>query len=143
MKKSISVILVVTVLLCCFTSCDITANFSDALSGKAESTPKVEEMLLALAENDMSAAESLLHPQIADDSGDMLERLAEYIDGRKAESVEVTSVGINTSTGTGGKSRQEEISYEVKLDDGDSVSLNVVYLSDNQGEGFTVFQIVL
>ena len=143
MKKSISVILVVTVLLCCFTSCDITANFSDALSGKAESTPKVEEMLSALAENDMSAAESLLHPQIADDSGDMLERLAEYIDGRKAESVEVTSVGINTSTGTGGKSRQEEISCEVKLDDGDSVALNVVYLSDNQGEGFTVFQIVL
>ena len=143
MKKSISFILVVTVLLCCFTSCDITANFSDALSGKAESTPKVEEMLLALAENDMSAAESLLHPQIAGDSGDMLERLADYIDGRKAESVEVTSVGINTSTGTGGKSRQEEISCEVKLDDGDSVALNVVYLSDNQGEGFSVFQIVL
>lgn len=143
MKKSISFILVVTVLLCCFTSCDITANFSDALSGKAESTPKVEEMLSALAENDMSAAESLLHPQIADDSGDMLERLADYIDGRKAESVEVTSIGINTFTGTGGKSRQEEISYEVKLDDGDSVSLNVVYLSDNQGEGFSVFQIVL
>ena len=143
MKKSISFILVVTVLLCCFTSCDITANFSDALSGKAESTPKVEEMLSALAENDISAAESLLHPQIADDSGDMLERLADYIDGRKAESVEVTSIGINTFTGTGGKSRQEEISYEVKLDDGDSVSLNVVYLSDNQGESFTVFQIVL
>jgi hypothetical protein len=73
----------------------------------------------------------------------MLERLADYIDGRKAESVEVTSIGINTFTGTGGKSRQEEISYEVKLDDGDSVSLNVVYLSDNQGEGFSVFQIVL
>jgi hypothetical protein len=103
----------------------------------------VEEMLSALAENDMSAAEALLHPQIADDSGDMLERLADYIDGRKAESVEVTSVSINTFTGTGGKSRQEEISYEVKLDDGDSVFLNVVYLSDNQGEGFSVFQIVL
>ena len=143
MKKSISFILVVTVLLCCFTSCDITANFSDALSGKAESTPKVEEMLSALAENDMSAAEALLHPQIADDSDDMLERLADYIDGRKAESVEVTSVGINTFTDTGGKSRQEEISCEVKLDDGASVSLNVVYLSDSQGEGFSVFQIVL
>ena len=143
MNKSISVILVVTVLLCCFTSCDITANFSDALSGKAESTPKVEEMLSALAENDMSAAEALLHPQIADDSDDMLERLADYIDGCKAESVEVTSVSINTSTGTGGKSRQEEISCEVKLDDGASVSLNVVYLSDSQGEGFSVFQIVL
>ncbi len=143
MKKSISLILVFLLLLGSFTACDITTNFSDALSGKAESTPKVEEMLSALAENDMSAAEALLHPQIADDSDDMLERLADYIDGRKAESVEVTSVSINTSTGTGGKSRQEEISCEVKLDDGDSVALNVVYLSDNQGEGFTVFQIVL
>jgi hypothetical protein len=69
--------------------------------------------------------------------------LADYIDGRKAESVEVTSININTSTGTGGKVREEQVSYEVTLTDGEVISLNVVYLSDNQGEGFSVFQIVL
>ena len=143
MKKSVSLILVLLLLLGSFTACDITTNFSDAVSGEADATPKVEEMITALAENNLSDAKDLMHPQVAEDSDEDIARLSEYIDGRDAESIEVTGISINTTTGTGGKVREEQVSYEVTLTDGEVVSLNVVYLSNNEGEGFSVFQIVL
>lgn len=143
MKKSVSLILVLVLMLGCFASCDLAENFADAVEGKAEATPKVEEMMVAIAEDNMSDAKALLHPQIADDSDDALNRLVEFIDGRKTESIEVTSISINTSAGTGGKSRQEQVSYDVELDDGEVITVSVVYLSDNQGDGFTSFQVVL
>lgn len=143
MKKSISLILVLLLLLGCFTSCGISTLFSDAISGDSEATPKVEEMITALAEKDLSKAKELMHPQVADESDDDIERMSDYLDGRDAESVKVTNISINTSTGTSGKVREEQITYEVALEDGEVISLNVVYLSNKDGKGFYSFGIVI
>ena len=139
MKKSISFILVVTVLLCCFTSCGIASDFADAIEGKAEATPKVEEMMEALSSGNISDALELMHPLADDDSEEAISKIIEYIDGRESKSIEVVSLSINTSTGTGGKVREEQVSYEVTLEDDESVTVNVVYREDNQGEGFYAF----
>ena len=143
MKKSVSLILVILLLLGCFTSCGISTLFSDAISGDSEATPKVEEMITALAEKNIPEAKKLMHPEVADESDDDIERMSEYLDGRDAESVKATNISINTSTGTSGKVREERITYEVTLEDGEVISLNVVYLSNKVGEGFYSFSIAI
>jgi len=51
MKKILCFTLVLLVLIGCLTACNFTQNMSGAIAGEAEATPKVEEMMSALAEN--------------------------------------------------------------------------------------------
>ena len=142
MKKWICFVLVLLV-LGSFTACNITQNMSGAIAGKAEATPKVEAMMAALSAANTADAKALLHPQVAESSDNAITQMSTYLAGRNAETMEVTGITVNTSTGTSGNTRQERVNYRVTLVDGAVIFLNVVYLSNNQGTGFASFQIVL
>ena len=143
MKKLICFALVLLVLLGCLSACNFTKNMSGAILGEAEATPKVEEMMAALADDNASDAKSLMHPQVAETSDNAIAQMSAYLAGRKVSAMEQVSININTSKGTAGTTRQEQVGYRVTLTDGAVVFLNVVYLSNNQGAGFSRFQIVL
>ena len=143
MKKFVCLAVSMLVLLGCLTGCNLTQKVSGAIAGEAEATPKVEEMMNALADADMSGAKSLMHPQVSETSGDAITQMSNYIAGRKVDSMELKSVNINTSTGTSGKTRQENLTYQVTLDDAEIIYLNTVYFSDSEGAGFVSFQIVM
>lgn len=143
MKKRICFALVLVVLLGCLTACNFTQNMSGMVAGQEEATPKAEEMLAALAGENASDAKALLHPQVAETSDDSLVQMRDYLAGRKASAIELISINVNTSTGTAGKVRQERVGYKVTLTDGAVIYLNAVYLSNQQGTGFSSFQIVL
>ncbi|MBE6797935.1 MAG: hypothetical protein E7531_06345 [Ruminococcaceae bacterium] len=143
MKKLISVALIVLALLSCLTACSFTQNMSGVLAGDAECTPKVEEMLSVLAENNTSDAKALMHPQSSDKSDAAIEQMSTYLAGREADSMELQNINVSTSTGTSGRTSQEQVSYRVNLSDGEVIYLNVVYLSNKDGTGFASFQIVL
>ncbi len=143
MKRFIGFSLVTLVLICCLASCNFTQSLSGELVKESEAAPKVEEMLTALAENRISDAKSFMHPKKSENTDTALTQMSEYLEGRKAESIKVTGINVNTSTGASGKSRQENVGYRVTLADGDVVYLSVVYLSDNDGAGFISFQLVL
>ena len=143
MKKMICFALVLLALLGCLTACNFTQNMSGAIAGEAEATPKVEEMVAALADGRASDAKALMHPQMAATSDSAIAQMSAYLAGRKASAMELKSINISTSTGTAGKTRQERVAYQVTLTDGTVIFLNVVYLSDNKGTGFAAFQLVL
>lgn len=143
MKKLIYLSLVLLVLIGCLTACNFTQNMSGALADQAEATPNVKKMMTALAENSTADAKALMHPQVAETSGDAIAQMSAYLAGRKVSTMKLTNIAINTSTGTAGKVRQERIAYQVALTDGTVIYLNAVYLSDNQGTGFASFQLVL
>jgi hypothetical protein len=142
MKKWICFVLVLLV-LGSFTACNVTQNMSGAIAGKAEATPKVEAMMAALSAANTADAKALLHPQVAETSDNAITQMSTYLAGRTAETMEVTGITVNTSTGTSGNVRQERVNYRVTLADGTVIFLNVLYLSNNQGTGFASFQIVL
>ncbi len=143
MKKSISLILTIVLLAVCLSSCNFTQNLSGVLSDSAEATPKVEKMMEALALDNTEDGKALLHPASAEESDAALDQISDYLDGRKASSMEVTSINISASTGTAGKVRQEQVAYKVVLEDEAVIYLSVNYLSDNDGEGFASFQLIL
>ena len=143
MKRIFSFALVLLVLTCCLAGCSFTKNTSGAFAGEAEATPKVEEMMAALSEDRTSDAKGLMHPQASETSDDAIAQMSAYLAGREVSAMKQKSISVNTSTGTSGKTRQEQATYQVTLDDGDMVYLNVVYLTNKQGAGFVSFQLVL
>lgn len=142
MKKILCFALVLLV-LGSFTACNFTQNVSGMMAGEAEATPKVEEMMAALSAANTADAKALLHPQVAETSDNAITQMSTYLAGRTAETMVLTGITVNTSTGTSGNVRQERINYQVTLTDGAVIYLNVAYLSNNQGSGFASFQIVL
>ena len=142
MKKWICFVLVLLV-LGSFTACNFTQNMSGAIAGKAEATPKVEAMMAALSAANTADAKALLHPQVAESSDNAITQMSTYLAGRNAETMEVTGITVNTSTGTSGNTRQERVNYRITLTDGAVIYLNVAYLYNNQGTGFVSFQVVL
>lgn len=143
MKKLICLVSVLLILLSCLTACNFTQKMSGALAGEAECTPKVQEMMTALAENRTTDAKAMMHPQAAETSDAAIAQMRDYMTGREVSAMELKSININTSTGTSGKTRQEQAAYQVTLTDGAVIYLNAVYLSNNAGTGFASFQLVL
>ena len=143
MKKIVGYILVLMVLLSSLTACTFTQNASGAFIKNAESSEKIEKMMSALAEENITDAQALMHPESTKDFDDAISQMSDYIDGREVTSMELININVNTSTGTSGKSREEQVVYKVTLDDNDVIYLNVDYLSNNEGTGFTSFQLVL
>ena len=84
MKKIICFTLVLFALLGCLTACNFIQNMSGAIAGEAEATPKVEEMMAALADDNASDAKALLHPQVAETSDNAIAQMSAYLAGRKA-----------------------------------------------------------
>ena len=143
MKKIICFALTLLVLLGSLAACNFTQNMSGVMAGEAEATPKAEEMMAALAADNEADAKALLHPQVAEKSDDAIAQMRDYLAGRKANTIELISLNVNTSAGTNGNTRQERVGYRVTLEDGVVVFINAVYLSNNQGTGFATFQVVL
>lgn len=143
MKKIFSFVLVLIVLSSLLAGCSFVKNSSGSLLGEAESTPKVEEMMAALAEDRTSDALDLMHPQVSETAEDSIAQMSAYIAGREVSSLEQKTISVNTSTSTSGKTRQEQATFLVTLDDGDVIYLNVVYLTNKHGAGFSSFQLVL
>ena len=108
MKKVFSLSLVLAVLVGCLAACNVQSNLSGALAGAAESTPKVEEMMQALAENRASDAKALLHPQKAEQAEAALTQLSAYLAGRKADVLEQININIKTFSGASGKNTLHE-----------------------------------
>ena len=141
--KKVGLIAVSLVWFIVLTSCTFNSNVSGLLAGEAEATAEVEEMMLAMAENRESDAKALMHPQATEEADAAIAQMSTYLDGRKVDSMEPTSINVNTSTGTSGETREEQVTYRVTLDDGVVIHLNVVHLSDNDGSGFSTFQVVI
>ena len=141
--KKVGLIAVSLVWFIVLTSCTFNSNVSGLLAGEAEATAEVEEMMLAMAENRESDAKALMHPQATEKADAAIAQMSTYLDGRKVDSMEPTSINVNTSTGTSGETREEQVTYRVTLDDGVVIHLNVVHLSDNEGSGFSSFQVVI
>ncbi len=143
MKKLFCITSVILMMLVCLTACNFNTNIGGVLTGKAENEAKVDEMLVALAENDISTAKALLHPERSETSDAALEQISDFLDSRKVSSKTLMNVNVTTSTGTAGKSVQEQASYRVILNDGTVIYLNAVYLTTDAGSGFVSFQLVL
>ena len=143
MKRPFYFTLVLLVLLGCLTACTSTKTMSGMLAGDATATPKVEEMMVALATDSISDAKSLMHPKVSEKSDNAIAQMSAYLAGREASSIEQQTISVNTSSGTSGKTIQEQVSYRVTLTDGEVVYLNVVHLTDTLGTGFHSFQLVL
>lgn len=143
MKKIVCFSLVLLVLVGCLTGCNLTQTLLDNFEDKSDGVAKAEELISALSENRIDDAKAFIHPNTAHKSDDAIAQICEYLEGRKAESVELISFEVNTSVGTSGKTRQEQLSFQVKLDDGDSFFVNALYLSDTEGTGFSSFQLIL
>jgi len=141
MKKLILSTLALLTALCLLTACSVTQ--SGAAAGKAESYEKTEEIMDALSENRITDVKSLLHPSAVEGSDSDILQMCNFLSGRKAMSMELRSINVNTSTGTAGKSKQEDVSYRVVLSDSNVIHLKVVYLSNGDGEGFSSIQLVL
>ena len=140
MKKKICLVLIIISVIGCLTACNFTLNNA---KDEAESTPFVEEMLAALTSDNISEAEALLHPAANDSAREALNQMIAYLNGKKISSTELINVNFTSSVGTAGKVHQEQVNYRLKLDNVETVYINAVYLSNDDGTGFVSFQLVL
>ena len=143
MRRFLAVFAVVTAVLCLCAACNFTSNLSDALGAQTESREIVEKMLQALVEGDTDGALALMHPTTAETASGAVSQMCDFLNGRGVTELTQTSVRVNFSAGTGGKSRQEVASYQVILEDSSEIYVTATYSSDGRGEGFVSFQIVL
>ena len=143
MKKAICLTLVILSIASCLTACSFTSNIMNVQKDKAESTPKVEEMMSAMTEKSVSDATSLLHPEAKEKADDAIEQIVSYVNGRSVSSMELMNINVSSSTSTSGKMRKEQAVYQVAMDDGEIFYLNTVYVTNNDGDGFISFQLVL
>lgn len=138
----LSVILISSMASCKFIA-DIGQNLTDSMEEKSESAPKVEEMMAALAENRVSDAKALLHPDVAESSDAAISQMIAYLNGRKVSSFKLNGINLSVSADASGKARAEELCYVATLDDGEIVCVNASYRSDSKSGGFVSFQISL
>ena len=143
MKKVLCVTMaaVLIFLLC---ACNFTTNFSDSMGiATADCIPEVEAVLQALTDGKIDEAATHFHPNVAEKSDDALEQMRDYLDGRKVSNLIQQGFRVNTSTGTAGKVRQESVTMQVTLEDGTVCYLSAAHRTDDDGEGFVSFQLVL
>ena len=132
----------VLVLMLC--ACNFTTNFSDSMGmTSAECVPEVEIVLQALTDGKIDEAKNHFHPDERENISDALAQMCDYLNGRVVSELTQQSFRVNTSTGTAGKIRQEAVTMKVVLEDGTVCYLSATHRSDNNGEGFVSFQLVL
>lgn len=143
MKKLFYFTLVLLTCIGCLTACNFSQSVAGVLEDTAESPSKVEEMMAALSENSTSDAKALIHPQAAEKSDAAIAQMSFYLAGRTAASMELVNINTKSSVGTSGKVTQEQVTYQITLNDGDVIYVSAVYLSNTAGAGFISFQLVL
>ena len=142
MKRLLCFALVLLPLLGCLAACNFTQHTSGAMEKLAESKPAAEQMLTALAQGNNADANKLMHPD-AKDADNGIAQMITFLAGREAIATELVNVNVNTSAGTSGKVRQEQVSYKVTLSDNAVIYISAVHLSNRAGNGFVSFQLVL
>lgn len=143
MKKRISVIALALAVLLSLTACNFFSDHVDMAGGETETQAMVADMMAALAEERLEDAKKLMHPSVVEKSDDPIGQMAAFLAGRKAVSMQRLEINVHSSSGTGGKVRQENAAYQVTLDDGTQIYVAMMHLSDNAGEGFSSFQIAI
>lgn len=143
MKRFLFIVLILMSVVLCVTSCDFYTETSGDANGDSSALSIVEEMMIDLSQKQLSDAKDLMHPSVVENSDEGLKQLSDYMEGHKVISIQQTDSHIKSSNGTSGKIRQEQLTCIVTLDNGEDISLLVSYLSDDDGAGFTSFQIVL
>ena len=141
MRKRIFSYLILLSLCFCLTACTFTR--SGVLAGDATSTPKVEEMMGALAEQKISEAKTLMHSQVAEMSGEIIEELIVYLNGRRVSSLKQTNISKMKLLSSSNNEQKEQITYQVTLSDDTVIYLNSTYLSSDTESGFTVFYFIV
>ena len=140
MKKLLCLTLVLITLVCCLSSCALLDKLLGALEGQLECTPKIEEMMLALAEGRKDAAMALIHPSSSEEADAGITQLIEYIDGSKVATMKAEGININTNLNKK-EGRTEEVVYKITLENGTVMTLEAVYISNSQGDGFVGFKL--
>ena len=141
MRKTLCFALSLLVLLTCLTGCGMAKKVMEALSSQLDATPKVEEMMLALAENRASDARAFMHPDSADGSEKNINQMIEYLNGRTVSTLTMVNVRVNNFTGTDGRYIEEQATYIITLTDGTELSLDAFYRTDSVGSGFSTFRL--
>jgi hypothetical protein len=140
MKRLLGWLLLFAILLTSLSSCAFLTDTMD----EEESFVQAEQMLLALSEKRTEDATLLMHPAApAENMERFIEQMADYLDGRTATNMQISSVSLNYSAGTDGKSKEEQILYEVTLDDTSLIYVDTTYLLEEDAKGFTAFTIIL
>ena len=143
MKKILCVAIALSALILCLTSCSFYIRRSGALVGETEVKTNVEEMMSYLASGQIEEAKALMHPDADGDTDKALTQISNYLRGYEVSSIEQSDAEVKSSSGASEKTRQEQLTYDVTLNSGENILLYVSYLSNNDGDGFTSFQLVL
>ena len=139
MKQFFSWLFLFTLLITSLSSC---AALTDAMDDE-ESFFQTEQMLLALSEKRTEDALALMHPDApAENLERFIVQMADYLNGRAVLEMQVSGVSMNYSAGTDGKAKEEQILYEVTLDDTSLIYVDATYLIEEDAKGFTAFTII-
>ena len=139
MKRLFGLLLFFSILLTSLSSC---AALTDAMD-EEESFVQAEQMLLALSEKRTEDALALMHPDApAKNLERFIVQMADYLNGRAVLEMQVSGVSMNYSAGTDGKAKEEQILYEVTLDDTSLIYVDTTYLIEEDAKGFTAFTII-
>ena len=139
MKRFFSWLLLFAILLTSLSSCAFLTDTMD----EEESFIEAEQMLLALSEKRTEDALALMHPDApAENLERFIVQMADYLNGRAVLEMQVSGVSINYSAGTDGKAKEEQILYEVTLDDTSLIYVDTTYLIEEDAKGFTAFTII-
>lgn len=143
MKKFLCMGLVLLVMLGCLTSCGFFDRLTDKLESKSEAVDMVEDMLNALAERRMDDAKAMMHVTAEGNVDGALSQISVYLAGRKVSAMNLEGISVNSSFGTDGRVREEQVYYKVLLSDNSVIYVDATYISNKNGTGFSSFQIVL
>ena len=142
--KKVFRVFIVLILCGLLTGCNFTTNFNDSTGNtQMDALPQVEKMLDALSAGEMDTAMELVHPDRTAEAEALLTQFANYLDGRKAEKLEQTSMSVKNTASTFGNTRQENGTLQVTMEDGETFYLSVCYVIQDDAEGFYTFQLVL
>ncbi|MBO7303978.1 MAG: hypothetical protein J6V09_01990 [Clostridia bacterium] len=140
MKKILCLTLVLVTLVFCLSSCAILDKLLGALENQLECAPKIEEMMLALAEGRKDDAMALIHPSASDEADAGITQLIGYVDGSKVAEMKAEGININTSLDKS-EGKTEQAVYKITLENGTVMKLEAVYISNDQGDGFIGFKL--
>ena len=144
MKKVLCVFVTVIMLLSCMTACNFHSTVNDGFGNtQAKSLPKVEEMLAFLCAGDTESAIQILHPDVQGNAEHAMRQNSDYLLDHKVQKVETITRSVYTSKGTAGDIQQETAYFKVFLEHDDVIAVSAVHLTNDTGEGFSFFQVVL
>lgn len=138
MKKILSITALLLVFALALTACNLDVDIT------AQAEPQIREMLAALTAGDGDAAKALIHPSRVDGATDAaIAAMIDLLGGREVESCTQVSLHVNTSTGTKGTARTESGTVHLLFTDGTDMRLQYAYVSDNNGQGFATFELLV